>query len=112
MAAKKLQGAEHTNPNLIPMIDIMFLLLLFFMLGADMGHRDLESVRLPKSAEGRITSACSRWLMSAPRMKKSSSRNMMSTIGMRLGATSSLSAGGFFLRLTRHLLRVLNWLQD
>ena len=65
MAAKKPQGAEHTNPNLIPMIDIMFLLLLFFMLGADMGQRELESVTLPKAAnakkdeardkEGRLT---------------------------------------------------------
>ena len=40
---------QHVNPNLIPMIDIMFLLLLFFMLGADMGHRELETVRLPKA---------------------------------------------------------------
>ncbi len=53
------------TPNLVPMIDIMFLLLLFFMLGADMGHRELEDVALPKAksveadkpaaAEGRIT---------------------------------------------------------
>jgi biopolymer transport protein ExbD len=42
---------QHVNPNLIPMIDIMFLLLLFFMLGADMGHRELETVRLPFSKE-------------------------------------------------------------
>jgi len=47
MATKQRQGAQHVNPNLIPMIDIMFLLLLFFMLGADMGQRELESVRLP-----------------------------------------------------------------
>ena len=40
--AKKSKEAQHTNPNLIPMIDIMFLLLLFFMLGADMGQRELE----------------------------------------------------------------------
>jgi len=51
MATKKAKAAEHVNPNLIPMIDIMFLLLLFFMLGADMGQRDLESVRLPKASE-------------------------------------------------------------
>src|ERR1051326_2988118 len=53
MAAYKLQAQiqEEVSPNLIPMIDIMFLLLLFFMLGADMGHRDLEDVRLPKSTE-------------------------------------------------------------
>jgi biopolymer transport protein ExbD len=42
--------SEHVNPNLIPMIDIMFLLLLFFMLGADMGHRELETVRLPEAS--------------------------------------------------------------
>ena len=33
---------ESVGCNLIPMIDIMFLLLLFFMLGADMSQRDLE----------------------------------------------------------------------
>jgi len=38
---------ETLAPNLIPMIDIMFLLLLFFMLGADMGQRSLEEVQLP-----------------------------------------------------------------
>jgi len=62
---KQPKSSEHVNPNLIPMIDIMFLLLLFFILGADMGHRELETVRLPvaKSAtkdtqqekEGRLT---------------------------------------------------------
>ena len=65
MTTKKNQAAEHVNPNLIPMIDIMFLLLLFFMLGADMGQRELESVTLPKAEnvkkdevtdkEGRLT---------------------------------------------------------
>lgn len=39
--------SESVSPNLIPMIDIMFLLLLFFMLGADMGQRELEEVLLP-----------------------------------------------------------------
>src|SRR5688572_18342997 len=48
---KHLEAQKHVNPNLIPMIDIMFLLLLFFMLGADMGHRELEQVRLPESRE-------------------------------------------------------------
>ena len=49
---KKLRAQdiqEEVSPNLIPMIDIMFLLLLFFMLGADMGHRELEDVTLPKA---------------------------------------------------------------
>ena len=40
---------ETISPNLIPMIDIMFLLLLFLMLGADMGQRELEEVVLPKA---------------------------------------------------------------
>jgi len=54
MTMKKGQAAEHVNPNLIPMIDIMFLLLLFFMLGADMGHRELEDVRLPKADQAKV----------------------------------------------------------
>jgi biopolymer transport protein ExbD len=47
MARKSLQTEHEVAPNLIPMVDIMFLLLLFFMLGADMGHRELEVVKLP-----------------------------------------------------------------
>jgi biopolymer transport protein ExbD len=38
---------EDISPNLIPMIDIMFLLLLFFMLGADMAKREFAEVVLP-----------------------------------------------------------------
>jgi biopolymer transport protein ExbD len=52
--AKKGSISEYTNPNLIPMIDIMFLLLLFFMLGADMGQRELEEVSLPKAVEATV----------------------------------------------------------
>ena len=40
---------ESVACNLIPMIDIMFLLLLFFMLGADMTAHELEDVELPKA---------------------------------------------------------------
>jgi len=43
------QVEETVACNLIPMIDIMFLLLLFFMLGADMSQRELEDVELPKA---------------------------------------------------------------
>ncbi len=53
MSRKRLRGGgveEDVSPNLIPMIDIMFLLLLFFMLGADMGHRELEDVMLPQAS--------------------------------------------------------------
>lgn len=35
--------------NLIPMIDIMFLLLLFFMLSADMSNRELEVMELAEA---------------------------------------------------------------
>jgi biopolymer transport protein ExbD len=49
MAKKKGFVESEVSPNLIPMIDIMFLLLLFFMLGADMGQRELEEVFLPKA---------------------------------------------------------------
>jgi biopolymer transport protein ExbD len=53
MAKKPHLVQEQISPNLIPMIDIMFLLLLFFMLSADMGQRELEEVSLPgaRSAE-------------------------------------------------------------
>jgi len=38
---------EDISPNVVPMIDIMFLLLLFFMLGADMSQRESVEVKLP-----------------------------------------------------------------
>jgi len=38
---------EDISPNVVPMIDIMFLLLLFFMLGADMSQRESAELRLP-----------------------------------------------------------------
>ncbi len=40
---------EDVMCNLIAMVDIMFLLLLFFMLGADMGQRELAELVLPKA---------------------------------------------------------------
>ena len=43
---QKAEVQENISPNLIPMIDIMFLLLLFFMLSADMTQRQLEDVVL------------------------------------------------------------------
>ena len=47
MAVKQISADSQVAPNLVPMVDIMFLLLLFFMLGADMGQRELEEVMLP-----------------------------------------------------------------
>ena len=50
MSAKKGPTIqEDITPNLIPMIDIMFLLLLFLMIASDMGQRELEDVILPKA---------------------------------------------------------------
>lgn len=37
---------DPQSPNLIPMIDIMFLLLLFFLLGADMAARETATMVL------------------------------------------------------------------
>jgi biopolymer transport protein ExbD len=65
MAFKEIKVQEEISPNLIPMIDIMFLLLLFFMLNADMSQRELEELTPPlathsskddpKLTPGRIT---------------------------------------------------------
>lgn len=46
---KKANVEESVMCNLIAMVDIMFLLLLFFMLGADMGQRELAELVLPKA---------------------------------------------------------------
>jgi biopolymer transport protein ExbD len=51
---KTLSVQEDLAPNLIPMVDIMFLLLLFFMLSADMGQRQLEDVKLPKATAATV----------------------------------------------------------
>ncbi|MSR74340.1 MAG: hypothetical protein EXS14_02565 [Planctomycetes bacterium] len=47
MGFKEIKVQEEVAANLVPMIDIMFLLLLFFMLNADMASRDLEDVKAP-----------------------------------------------------------------
>jgi len=44
---KSMDVEENVGCNLIPMIDIMFLLLLFFMLSADMSQRVTEDIVLP-----------------------------------------------------------------
>jgi len=46
---KQIEINAELSPNLIPMVDIMFLLLLFLMISADMGQRELEDVILPKA---------------------------------------------------------------
>lgn len=42
---------EDVQCNLIPMVDIMFLLLLFFILGADMTQREQADLILPVASE-------------------------------------------------------------
>ncbi len=51
MSSKKYRPKiqETIQPNLIPMVDIMFLMLLFFMLGADMSQRETENLILPQA---------------------------------------------------------------
>src|SRR5262245_60306933 len=49
-AFKAPEVQEEVVANLIPMIDIMFLLLLFFMLGSDMAQRQFEDVELAQAA--------------------------------------------------------------
>src|SRR5262245_15758933 len=48
---QKLSVKEDVQCNLIPMVDIMFLLLLFFMLGADMTQREQADLVLPTASE-------------------------------------------------------------
>ena len=40
---------ESVAVNVVPLVDIMFLLLLFFMLGADMSHRESVELLLPEA---------------------------------------------------------------
>lgn len=47
MGFKEIKVQEEVSANLVPMIDIMFLLLLFFMLNADMSQRELEELTTP-----------------------------------------------------------------
>ncbi len=48
---KPMQVKEDLTCNLIPMVDIMFLLLLFFILGADMSQREQAELVLPTASE-------------------------------------------------------------
>jgi biopolymer transport protein ExbD len=65
MSRQSTQTEDSVYMNVIPMVDIMFLLLLFFMLTADFGRRELEEVELSsgqtikedkqEEAKGRLT---------------------------------------------------------
>lgn len=47
----KMVVKEDVQCNLIPMVDIMFLLLLFFILSADMTQREAAELVLPEASE-------------------------------------------------------------
>src|SRR5215471_602494 len=40
---------ESVAVNVVPLVDIMFLLLLFLMIGGDMSHRESTEVMLPQA---------------------------------------------------------------
>jgi biopolymer transport protein ExbD len=40
---------ESVAVNVVPLVDIMFLLLLFLMVGGDMSHRESTELQLPKA---------------------------------------------------------------
>ena len=40
---------ENVAVNVVPLVDIMFLLLLFLMVGGDMSHRESTEVQLPQA---------------------------------------------------------------
>jgi len=50
---KQVSAESAVTPNLVPMVDVMFLLLLFLMVGADMRQREREEVRLPMASSAK-----------------------------------------------------------
>jgi biopolymer transport protein ExbD len=50
VGVKQVNADQTVSPNLVPMVDVIFLMLLFLMVGADMGQRELEEVKLPIAA--------------------------------------------------------------
>jgi biopolymer transport protein ExbD len=50
---KMVSAETAVSPNLVPMVDIMFLLLLFLMVGADMRRREREEVHLPLASSAK-----------------------------------------------------------
>jgi len=50
MAKKKMQNdASDVELNMTPMIDVVFNLIIFFMIVTDMSQKELEQLTLPKS---------------------------------------------------------------
>jgi biopolymer transport protein ExbD len=51
MARKSLQGDEEVELNLTPMIDVVFNLIIFFMIITDLSQKDIELLTLPKATQ-------------------------------------------------------------
>lgn len=49
-----IKPSEDLSCNVIPLIDIMFLLLLFLMVGADMGQREMAELVLAKASHATV----------------------------------------------------------
>ncbi|MBM3976904.1 MAG: hypothetical protein FJ299_07940 [Planctomycetes bacterium] len=49
-----IKPSEDLSCNVIPLIDIMFLLLLFLMVGADMGQREMADLVLTKATHATV----------------------------------------------------------
>ena len=51
MARKKSEQGEEMEMNMTPMIDVVFQLIIFFMLVTEMAQADLEVLTLPHASE-------------------------------------------------------------
>jgi biopolymer transport protein ExbD len=54
VSVRQVSAESAVAPNLVPMVDVMFLLLLFLMVTADQSRREFEDVALPVAASARV----------------------------------------------------------
>ena len=51
MKKHKMQGMDELPLNMMPMIDVVFNLIIFFMIVIDLSQRELEDITLPRASE-------------------------------------------------------------
>ncbi len=51
MRSTKMQGTGDLPLNMTPMIDVVFLLIIFFMIVIDLSQKELEDIVLPRASE-------------------------------------------------------------
>ncbi len=51
MKKSKMQGTGDLPLNMTPMIDVVFLLIIFFMIVVDLSQQELEDIVLPRASE-------------------------------------------------------------